>query len=224
MTQTTADSSADSFNRKKPRSSAPKWLAFLVTILLIGGGVWYYFKNKPAADAIQFRTVTVARGEIVQEVTANGSLSPVKNVEVGSQVSGIIDKINVDFNSHVNAGDVIAQIDPSTYQQNLVQAEAELANSQAALELAEINARRADELFKDKLISAAEHDSTVAAFHQAQAVLKTREAPCSAQRLICPGRPLLRRLAAWLSPGRSTRARLWRPASIPPGSLSLPTI
>jgi multidrug efflux pump subunit AcrA (membrane-fusion protein) len=48
----------------------------------------------------------------------------VKNVEVGSQVSGIIDKINVDFNSHVKEGDVIAQIDPSTYQQALVQAEA----------------------------------------------------------------------------------------------------
>lgn len=166
-------------NRPQPRTKSP-WLGrapiLLLVAALIGGGIWFYRSKGKESTGTQFRTTTVSRGDIVQEVTANGSLSPVKNVEVGSQVSGIIEKINVDFNSHVKEGDVIAQIDPSTYQQNLVQAEAELANSKAGLELAEINARRAEELFKAKLISAAEHDQTVAAHHQAQAIVKTREA------------------------------------------------
>jgi HlyD family secretion protein len=155
------------------------WLKPVLLLLVLaaaGAGAWYYFFRTSTVAAVQFRTAPVVRGDVVQEVTANGSLSPVKNVEVGSQVSGIIEKINVDYNSHVKEGEVIAQIDPSTYKQNLIQAEAELANSQAALELADVNARRAEELFKNKLISAAEHDSTIAALHQAQAVLKTREA------------------------------------------------
>lgn len=164
------------FGNPPTRRRGGKWALLLILALAAGGGIWYYLKNQPAATATQFVTAPVARGDIVQEVTANGSLSPVKNVEVGSQVSGIIEKINVDFNSVVKEGDVIAQIDPSTYQQNLIQAEAELANAKAALELAEINARRAVELFKNKLISAAENDSTQAAFHQAQATVKTREA------------------------------------------------
>jgi HlyD family secretion protein len=164
------------FSPSPARGGGGKWALLLLLVLAAGGGTWYYLKNKPATAATQFRTVPVARGEIVQEVTANGSLSPVKNVEVGSQVSGIIDKIAVDFNSLVKEGDLLAQIDPSTYQQNLIQAEAELANAAAGLELAEINAKRAQELFKNKLISAAEHDSTQAAYHQAQATLKTREA------------------------------------------------
>jgi HlyD family secretion protein len=156
------------------------WLGRGVLLVMAAGivaaAIWYYRSSGANAASTQFRTATVAAGDIIQEVTANGALNPVKNVEVGSQVSGIISKINADFNSHVKEGDVIAQIDPSTYQQNLVQAEAELANAQAALELARVNAGRAEELFKNKLISAAEHDSTVAAFHQAEATVKTREA------------------------------------------------
>jgi HlyD family secretion protein len=163
--------------RSSARSgSAKRWIAGVLLLGVVGAAAWYYLSNKPAAGATQFRTATVSRGDVLQEVTANGSLSPVKNVEVGSQVSGIIEKINVDFNSQVKEGDVIAQIDPSTYRQNLIQAEAELANSEAALELARLNAKRAQELFANKLISAAEHDTTVAALHQAQAIVKTREA------------------------------------------------
>ena len=161
-----------------PRRSS--WVGRTILILLllgaIGGGVWYYRTKGSEGSAVQFRTVAMARGSIIQEVTANGSLSPVKNVEVGSQVSGIIEKILVDFNSHVKEGDILAQIDPSTYNQNLIRAEAELANAQAGLELAKLNARRAEELFKNKLISAAEYDSSVATYHQAQAAVKTREA------------------------------------------------
>jgi HlyD family secretion protein len=157
-----------------------QWLKRLFILLVlaaaIGGGGWYYLKQRAGATSVQFRTASVARGDITQEVMANGSLNAVTNVQVGSQVSGIIEKINVDYNSTVKEGDVIAQIDPSTYQQNLVQAEAELAQSQSAMELTQIEARRAEQLFKEKLISASDHDTAEANYHQAQAVLKTKEA------------------------------------------------
>jgi HlyD family secretion protein len=100
----------------------------------------------------------------------------VKNVTVGSQVSGIITKIHVDFNSRVTNGQLVAEIDPSTYLQNITQSEAEVANSKAALELAELNMRRARELRTNELISAAEYDKTVVELHQGEAVVQMREA------------------------------------------------
>lgn len=162
----------------KPRRRKASWGKWVFLLLLIGGGVagWRWYSTGSKNDAPEFRTATVIRGDVIQEVTANGSLSPVKNVEVGSQVSGIIEKIYVDFNSRVKEGDMLVKIDPSTFEQNLRQSEAELDNSQASLELAQVNYRRAKELFKNNLISAAEHDTTLATLHQAEASVKIRQA------------------------------------------------
>jgi len=79
-------------------------------------------------------------------------------VEVGSQISGVITAIKVDFNSLVKSNDVVAQIDPATYERALGQAEAELANAEAALELAQLNYDRAVGLMSDSLISKSEFD------------------------------------------------------------------
>ena len=127
------------------------WSKWVILLLLIGGGVagWYWYSTRSKNDATEFRTATVTKGDITQEVTANGALSPVKNVEVGSQVSGIIQKIYVDFNSQVKENDLLAKIDPSSFEQSLRQSEAELDNAQASLELAQVNYRRAKELFKN---------------------------------------------------------------------------
>lgn len=162
-------------SRNKRGGGLFKWIFLLLLLCGVGLGARWYLK-RPKAAALDIRTTTVARGDIVQEVTANGSLTAVKMVEVGSQVSGIIQEIKVDFNSRVNAGDLLARIDPSSINQNLIQAEAELANSQASLELAELNYKRAKELFAVNLISAAEHDSSLAALHQAQAAVRIRQA------------------------------------------------
>ena len=151
------------------------WL-WVVGLLVVGGaaggGYWYY-KNKGEA-APEFQTAKITRGEIVQAVTATGQLSPVLNVQVGSQISGIIQKLYADFNSQVKSNQILAQLDPATYQANVNSAEAELANSQASLELAQINARRAEELLKDKLIPQSEYDQAVATLHQAEAQVKIR--------------------------------------------------
>ena len=141
-----------------------------------GAGAWAWRSAKAKDKPVDFKTATLGTGDIIQSVTANGALSPVKNVQVGSQVSGIIQELYVDFNSPVTNKQVIAQIDPSTYEQNITQSEAELANSQAALEYAQLNYKRAKELADNGLLAPSEYDKTVADLHQAEAVVRMREA------------------------------------------------
>lgn len=179
MSQLTAsvEGTDPAFENRNRKSSPLKWVFIL---LILGGGiaaaVWFFRFRQGSASLVQYRTTVVARGDVIQEVTANGSLNPVKQVEVGSQVSGIIEKIFVDFNSKVKEGDLLARIDPSTYQKNLAQAKAQLEMSKAALELARVNAGRAEQLFKEKLISASDHDTAVADLHSKQASLQVQEA------------------------------------------------
>ena len=99
-----------------------KWLIIVFAIIVIVmGGVWYFQRGK--SNAPQYQAMTVERGDLTQVVTATGTLNPVVNVTVGSQVSGRISKLNVDFNSVVKSNEVIAEIDPSTYQGYLEQAQ-----------------------------------------------------------------------------------------------------
>ena len=156
-------------------SGLVKWIIVLGGLALLGGGAWYFF-GKRGDGVPQFQTTTVARGDIVQAVTATGTLNPVLNVTVGSQISGIIQKLFVDFNSTVTNGQVIAQLDAATYQANVMSAEADLANAKAQLELAQLNARRSEALLKNKLVAQSDYDQNVAALHQAEAQVQTRNA------------------------------------------------
>jgi HlyD family secretion protein len=125
--------------------------------------------------AANYQTATIARGPITEAVTATGTLNPVVNVQVGSQVSGNIAKLFVDFNSQVKAGHVVAQIDPVLFQATVTQAEGDLANTQAALELAKVNATRTQELFAKKTSSQADVDQAIANLHQAEANVKIKQ-------------------------------------------------
>ena len=118
---------------------------WLFALLLVGAGLGWYL-NQSAGSSVEYETSAVSRGALTQVVTASGQLSPVVKVEVGSQISGIIEKLLVDFNSPVKAGQVIAQLDPATYEANLIQAQGNLASARAALELAQLNANRAKAL------------------------------------------------------------------------------
>ena len=138
-----------------------------VAIIAVGIGVWYF--NRDDDSAPQYMTASVTRGDLTQAVTATGTLNPVTNVTVGSQISGIIQKLYADWNSPVKANQVVAQLDPATYQGAVHQAEGDLANAKANLELAQVQAQRAEELFKDQLISDSDYDTAIATLHQAQA-------------------------------------------------------
>lgn len=115
------------------------------------------------------------KGPITQAVTATGTLNPVVNVQVGSQVSGNIQKLFADYNSNVKAGETIAQIDPALFQATVTQAEGDLANAQAALELARVNAGRTQALFAKQNSAQADVDQAQASLHQAEANVKIKQ-------------------------------------------------
>ena len=147
------------------------WLIAIVALLLVALVV----RQCRNAGAANYQTATVTRGPITQAVTATGTLNPVVNVQVGSQVSGNIAKLFADFNSQVKAGQVVAQIDPALFQATVTQAEGDLANAQAALELAKVNATRTQELFAKKISSQADLDQAMANLHQAEANVKIKQ-------------------------------------------------
>ena len=148
-------------------------LIIAVTVGLII--VFFALSRCGRSSAGQFQTATVTRGPITQAVTATGTLNPVVNVQVGSQVSGNIQKLFADFNSKVKAGDVVAQIDPVLFQATVTQAEGDLANAQAALELAKVNATRIQELFAKKNSAQDDVDQATANLHQAEANVKIKQ-------------------------------------------------
>ena len=152
-----------------------KWTIVIVAAgAVIAGGVWYF--NRGHTDAPDYQTAKVTRGDLTQVVTATGTLNPVVNVTVGSQVSGIINKLNVDYNSVVKSNEVIAEIDPSTYQAAVEQATADLANAKANLELQQAEAERSAELFTNKLVSGSDYDTAIANLHEAEATVQIKQA------------------------------------------------
>lgn len=152
-----------------------KKLLFLIVLAAISVVAWFYFKNGQA-DAPQYQSAPVVRGDLTQMVTATGILNPVMTVQVGCQISGNIKKLLVDFNSEVKAGQVVAELDPATYDAAVSLANADLVNAKAAARLAELNAERTEELFKKKLSPQSENDTTQAASAQAAALVKMKEA------------------------------------------------
>lgn len=157
------------------KKSWAKWITLLV-VLAVAGAAAFYFWKKSQSKPTEYRTAAVSTGEVIQAVTASGQLNPVVTVQVGSQVSGIIKNLYVDFNSQVTNGQVVAQLDPSTFEANVHQSEAQLSSAQAALELAQLNANRAEALYKDHLLAKADYDKAVADLHQAEATVKLQQA------------------------------------------------
>jgi HlyD family secretion protein len=155
-----------------------RWIKRTLGAVLLAGvaaGGWWYFTSHREPPT-EYQTATVVRGDLTQAVTATGQLGPVLNVQVGSQISGIVKRLYIDYNSVVKSNQVIAEIDPATYQINVARAEAQLANSKANQALAEVQARRSDELFIAKLVSASDHDTAKAQLQQAQAQVQSDEA------------------------------------------------
>ncbi len=146
-------------------------LIAIVGLLLLLFVVRQYWQR----NAANYQTTTVTRGGLTQSVTATGTLNPVVNVQVGSQVSGNIAKLFADFNSQVKAGQVVAQIDPALFQATVTQAEGDLANAQAALELAKVNAVRTQDLFTKRNSAQADLDQAMATLHQAEANVKIKQ-------------------------------------------------
>lgn len=116
-----------------------KLAAIVVGVLaLAGGGVWWYTQKQASSD-VQYRTSKIERGSLQASVSASGAVNPVTQVSVGTQVSGQIKELYVDFNSEVKAGQLIALIDPETFEYRLRSAQADLDSTRAQVLTAQAN-------------------------------------------------------------------------------------
>jgi HlyD family secretion protein len=142
-----------------------KMWAVLVLGSLAGGGAYLLLKRRAVKEAVQWETAAVDRGRIVARVTATGTLSALVTVQVGSQVSGRVQQLFVDFNSPVKKGQLIAKIDPQLFQASLEQARANYAAAEGTLLKAKVQAAQAEidfqrqaNLAERKLVAPADFD------------------------------------------------------------------
>lgn len=157
---------------------AAKLRLSLVLLVLAGAGYWAWHLLGPsiAGEKITYTTVAVSKGDIVRTVTANGDLNPVRNVTVGCQISGTIAKLHADFNSEVKEGQLIAEIDPATYEANVASAQGNLAVAKANQAIARINFERTKELWERKVAAKSEWDKAGTDLQQADANVQVQEA------------------------------------------------
>jgi len=146
-------------------------LAIVVALLLI----WYFFIRKPEAPIV-LQTEKPTRGYIAQSVTATGRIEPEDTVTVGSQISGIIKSLYVDFNAQVKKGQLLAQLDKSLLQATVDQYTGQLQNAQSQLVYAKNNFERQSLLYKTDAISKAEYDAAVNTYAAAKASVNSANA------------------------------------------------
>ena len=153
----------------------PLWIVLgLVVLVGSGVGIWQWRKHAAAGAAPRFETVAIDRGPITAKVTATGTLSALVTVQVGTQVSGRIKEILVDFNSPVKKGQVIARIEPALFQAamesaraNYLAAQGSIAKLEAQAENAKLQFDRAEQLFERKAIAQADLDTARATMRAA---------------------------------------------------------
>ncbi|RPD84407.1 efflux RND transporter periplasmic adaptor subunit [Luteimonas sp. 100069] len=168
----------------KPRRRAvPRFVPVLLIAAVAAGGMWWWSQRTAAGGEDAWRTTPVERGDIRVVISATGTLSATSTVTVGSQVSGQITEVLVDFNDTVEQGQVLARIDPATYQAQIEQgsaqinsARAALAQAQAALRNAELDYERKTALAGQQLVARSDVDLARTALEQARAQVRSAQA------------------------------------------------
>ena len=148
----------------------------IITIIflgLVGGGYYYYQKRTTLQPEQLHRLQEITRGDVAQSVSANGTLNPVTLISVGTQVSGRVSKLYVDFNDHVEKGQILLELDDSLFTSQIAQSEGNVRNAQASVELAKANEARMRTLFSQEYVSKQELDQSVQALKSALAQLDT---------------------------------------------------
>ena len=132
-----------------------KKIALAVGLLAVAGGAAaYYSKTKaPVVEPARFRTAAVETGNITQTVTATGTINPVALINIGSQVSGTVAELKADFNDRVQKGQVLLKLDPTIFNAQIRQADAQLASARASLKLAQATYQRNQTLVTQNYIS-----------------------------------------------------------------------
>lgn len=124
---------------------ARKAILLLISIALIAGigGGWYLLRQRDTVETPTYSETRIERRDIADEVSATGTLNPINIVQVGSQVSGTIQHLYVDFNDNVKQGQVIAQIDPAIFEARLAEAQANLKSAEAERDKAQVSVEEA---------------------------------------------------------------------------------
>jgi HlyD family secretion protein len=158
-----------------------KLIIGVVVAAAVAGAAYLYLKKENGAPT--YRTAKVERGDIVDTITATGNINAVTTVSVGSQISGTIQKLFVDYNSRVRKGEVIAQIDPQLLEASVTQALGNFENAKASLEKAKVAVtdaertyRRNRELLPDGFVAQSDVDAAQTAYDLAVAGQKSAEA------------------------------------------------
>jgi HlyD family secretion protein len=153
----------------------------LLILLAAGGGGWYYWQSHREKGP-EFYTAAVTHGEVVQTVTAAGTIKPLLDVLVSSQISGYITAWYADFNTKVKKGDLLATLLPTAYEASVKSAEGDLANSQANAQLQAVTLKRDQELLAKSLIAQSDYDTQAAQLAEAQAQVEIKTATLETAR------------------------------------------
>lgn len=142
------------------------WIATAAVVLL--AVIAWIFSGSKKKEEVSFVTEKVAKANIQNSITATGTIEAVTSVTVGTQVSGIVSKLYVDYNSEVKKGQVIAELDKTNLLSTLNSAKANLASAQSQLNYQSANLKRYQTLFKKGLVSADEYESALLSYQQAK--------------------------------------------------------
>lgn len=160
-----------------------KLIAGVIAVAVIAGGGYWLFGGAKKKNLITFSTTQVKKSDISTSITATGNIEPVTEVEVGTQVSGIIDKIYVDYNSVVKEGQLIAEMDKVPLQNELESAKGTYDGANAEFEYQERNYKRNQQLHEKGLISDTEYEENLYNYQRAKSSLESsRAAYNNAQR------------------------------------------
>lgn len=149
------------------------WI-IVAAVLVVAIGSWLISGGKKAKE-IQFETEKITRANLQNSVTATGTIEPVTSVTVGTQVSGIVSKLYVDYNSKVIKGQVIAELDRTNLTSELNTAKANLSSAQSTLNYEKTNHQRYETLYKKGLVSADEYENARLSYEKAVQQVKTSQ-------------------------------------------------
>lgn len=168
-----------------PRNSR-FWLKTIIGLAILSGGGWYSYSTwfrTEATRAVSFVTEPARRGELIVKVTATGTVEPTTKVEISSELSGMIRKVEVDFNDHVEVGQVLAELDTDKLSALVEHSKASVLAKKAALQEAEATVRekqralaRIQQLVERNVSSESDHDAAQAAYDRALAARASRQA------------------------------------------------
>jgi HlyD family secretion protein len=140
-----------------------------VLALLFAFAAWFFFGRTNAQQVISYETAPVQIGTIANTVTATGTIEPVKQVEVGTQVSGVIKNLYVDYNSKVKKGQLLAELDKTPLLASLASNKADLASATSQLTYQEANYNRIKQLFDKKAVSETDYETALYQYQNAKA-------------------------------------------------------